>query len=358
MAKTADYNIGPHTFPRGWFMIGISNEVTDQPQGVRYFGHDFALYRGKKSGKVILLDAYCPHMGTHLAKNKSSYTARDGHVVDDDIQCPYHAWRFGADGRCNHIPYYNGAIPKAASVKSWPVREHAGLIFMWHDPEGGEPDFDLPVLSEYGQPHWVPWNVDKLGVMASHPQEVIDNIADLPHLGPIHGSTVEYFENEFRGHKAIQRQAGGHRTLVAGPNDKLYTDTVYHGPGILVSHLTGLFDTVLLITHTPVDDGVIEVWHALLVKTQNAVPTDADREAARGFNESSRLAFLQDFEVWGNKRAAINILQIPTDGPFHKARIWYKQFYHPRSEAKRIIGPIEGVHVVPGTPGWPLDRVS
>ncbi|MBM4214140.1 MAG: (2Fe-2S)-binding protein, partial [Gammaproteobacteria bacterium] len=56
MAKTADYNIGPHTFPRGWFMIGISSDVTDQPQGVRYFGHDFALYRGKKSGKVILLD--------------------------------------------------------------------------------------------------------------------------------------------------------------------------------------------------------------------------------------------------------------------------------------------------------------
>ena len=51
-------------------------------------------------------------------------------------------------------------------------------------------------------------------------------------------------------------------------------------------------------------------------------------------------------------------MQIPTDGPFHKARIWYKQFYHPRSEAKRIIAPVEGVHVVPGTPGWPLDRVS
>jgi 3-ketosteroid 9alpha-monooxygenase subunit A len=126
----------------------------------------------------------------------------------------------------------------------------------------------------------------------------------------------------------------------------------------LVSHLTGLFETVLMITHTPVDDGVIEVWHALLVKVPNAVPNDADLEAARGFNESSRLAFLQDFEVWGNKQAALNIMQIPTDGPFHKARIWYKQFYHPRSEAKRIIAPVEGVHVVPGTPGWPLDRVS
>ena len=66
MATTADYKIGPQTFPRGWFMVAISSEVTDQPQGVRYFGRDFALYRGK-SGRVVLLDAYCPHMGTHLS---------------------------------------------------------------------------------------------------------------------------------------------------------------------------------------------------------------------------------------------------------------------------------------------------
>jgi 3-ketosteroid 9alpha-monooxygenase subunit A len=107
-----------------------------------------------------------------------------------------------------------------------------------------------------------------------------------------------------------------------------------------------------------VDDGVIEVWHGLLVKAPNAVPTAADLEAARGFNESSRLAFLQDFEVWGNKRPALTIMQLPADGPFHKARIWYKQFYHPRSETRRILAPVEGVHVVPGTPGWPLARVS
>lgn len=357
MATTADYKIGPHTFPRGWFMVAISSEVTDQPRGVRYFGQDFALYRGK-SGRVVLLDAYCPHMGTHLAKNRTSYTVLDGHVDGDDIRCPYHAWRFGPDGKCNHIPYYEGAIPKAAQVRSWPVQERAGVVWVWHDPEGGEPEFELPPFAEHGQPHWVEWNIDKLGVMASHPLEVVDNIADLPHLGPIHGSTVEFFENEFRGHKAIQRQSGGHRTLVGAPGDKLYTDTVYHGPGILVSHLSGMFETVLMITHTPVDDGVIEVWHGLLVKVANASPTGADIEAARAFNESSKAAFLQDFEVWSNKRPAFNILQVPTDGPFHKARIWYKQFYNPRSEAKRIIAPVEGVHVVPGTPGWPLQRVS
>jgi len=357
MATTADYKIGPYTFPRGWFMVAVSEDVTVTPKAVRYFGQELALYRGK-SGRVVLLDAYCPHMGTHLAKNSTSYAVRDGQVQDDDIICPYHAWRFGPDGQCKHIPFLKGTIPKAAAVRSWSVREHAGIVFVWHDPEGGDPDFELPPLAEYGQSHWVNWTIDKLGVIASHPQEIIDNIADLTHLGPIHGSTVDFYENEFRGHLATQRQAGGHRTLVAGPSDKLYTDTTYHGPGILVSHLTGLFETVLLITHTPVDDGVTEAWHGLLVKVPNAVPSEADHESARGFNEASRLAFLQDFEIWIHKRPALNIMQVPSDGPFHKARIWYKQFYHPRSETRRLIAPIEGVHVVRGTPGWPFPKTG
>src|SRR3546814_11009234 len=76
MASSKDYKLGEFTFPRGWFMVGESAKVTDKPQGVRFFGQDFALYRGKDSGKVILLDAYCPHMGTHLARNSTSYVSR------------------------------------------------------------------------------------------------------------------------------------------------------------------------------------------------------------------------------------------------------------------------------------------
>jgi nitrite reductase/ring-hydroxylating ferredoxin subunit len=135
MATTKDYGLGEFTFPRGWFMIGESAKITSTPQGVRFFGQDFALYRGKQSGKVYLLDAYCPHMGTHLAKNSTSYVAQDGAVEGDSIRCPYHAWRFGPDGKCNHIPYSKGPIPPQARVKSWRVEERMGAVFVWHDPD-------------------------------------------------------------------------------------------------------------------------------------------------------------------------------------------------------------------------------
>ena len=118
MATTAEYGLGPHTFPRGWFMIATSAEATTTPVAVRYFGEDMALYRGE-SGRVFLTEAYCPHMGTHLAKNTTSYVVVDKkHVEGDGIRCPYHAWRFGPDGQCDDIPYSPVKPPKAASRAS------------------------------------------------------------------------------------------------------------------------------------------------------------------------------------------------------------------------------------------------
>jgi len=177
----------------------------------------------------------------------------------------------------------------------------------------------------------------------------IDNITDAAHLGPIHGSTLDYYENEFRGHVAIQRQGGGHRTLVEG-DAILETDTWYTGPGILLSRVSGLYDAVMYIAHTPVDDGTIRVWHGLLVKSaNNDNATEEDVKLAREYQESSRLAFAQDFEIWGSKQPCIQVMQITSDGPFHKARAWYKQFYNPRTLVEKMQTKANGVYRVKWT---------
>ena len=70
--------------------------------------------------------------------------------------------------------------------------------------------------------------------------------------------------------------------------------------------------------------------------------------AARQFQESARLAFAQDFEVWSNKAPCLNGLFIPSDGPFMKARIWYKQFYNPRAMKNEFLEQCEGYYVPKG----------
>jgi 3-ketosteroid 9alpha-monooxygenase subunit A len=351
MAGTADYGLGEFTFPRGWFMVADAEDLKAGPLAVRFFARDFALYRGK-SGKVVMLEAYCPHMGTHLAKNTSSYVVRDGEQIEgDSIRCPYHAWRFGPDGKCDDIPY-SDKIPKAACVKSWTVVERAGAIWVWHDPEEQEPDIALPPFAQWDDPAWVRWKFDHMGVLATHPQEILDNMADSPHLGPVHGAPVVYFENEFRGPICVQRQ-GGRARWQGEDGALLETHTWYTGPAILQSFYTGYMDSLVIITHAPIDDGVVKVWHGLMAKSPHEVATEEDVAAARAYQAAACEAFAQDFEIWANKRPALNLLQIPEDGPFGKNRIWYSQFYNPRAKVPEILRRIEGVHGVKGLPAAP-----
>ncbi len=130
MATAADFNLGEYTFPRGWFMIAEASELDDGPQGVRFFGKDFALYRGE-SGRVVLLDAYCVHMGAHIAEGRSASIVANGEQLEgDSIRCPYHGWRYNAEGQVDDIPYFDGPCPKAAKIESYRVLEKLGPVLM------------------------------------------------------------------------------------------------------------------------------------------------------------------------------------------------------------------------------------
>jgi 3-ketosteroid 9alpha-monooxygenase subunit A len=273
-------------------MVAASSEVTSVPLAVRFFGQELVLYRGQ-SGRAYMVDAYCPHMGAHLAKNTTSYVVRDNiRVEGDSIRCPYHAWRFD-------------------------------------------------------DPHYVRWEIDQLGVLPCHPIEVIDNMADVAHLGPTHGGPAEYFHNEISGVVVRQRQGAGHRTLA--PGFMLETDTFYTGPGVLLSYFNGGM-AVMYIAHTPVDDGSIKVWHGLLSRTETATPGADDISKAREAQAGSLAAFAQDFEIWRNKRPCFAPLAVPTDGAFAKVRMWYRQFFNERAKAAEFQARCAGFHAVKGMP--------
>jgi len=348
VATANEYGLGPHTFPRGWFVVAESHEINDGPIGVRYFGRDLALYRGE-SGKPVLLDAYCKHMGTHLAQNRSAMIVMEGnHIEGDSIRCPYHGWRYNAEGDVDDIPYHDGPCPKSASIRSYPVVDNMGCIMAWFDEEGGEPDYPAPGLEQWQDAQWIHWELDHLPELEIHPQEVLDNMADMRHLGPTHGAPSQYFENEIRDHILIQRQ-GGPMTLYGGV--MLYTTTWYTGPGLLLSkQVWG--DTVQfeMIANTPVEDGKIRAWHACLVKAEQANITAVDIERARQTQAGALEAFSKDFEIWTHKSPAIKPMAMKSEGPFLKCRQWYGQFYSPRDQATGVQQTVNGVYHIPNVP--------
>ena len=347
--------MGPATFARGWYVVAESKELQATPLAVRFFGHDLALYRGE-TGKPVLLDAYCPHMGTHLTASSSAVIVQEQQQIEGDaIRCPYHGWRFNSDGTCDDIPYHDGPCPRSAKIRSYPIKEVMGCVMAWYDPDDRAPDYEPPFLPEWNNSQWVRWELDHLGDIAIHPIEVIDNMADLRHLGPTHGAPCEYFENEFRDHIYIQRQGG----MFHRHNCMLRTFTWYTGPGLLLSK-QAFADSLQyeFIANTPIDDGTIKVWHAALCRSANAVATDQDVAIARQMQANALAAFSADFSIWKNKKPALNIIQLPTDGPFAKGRKWFRQFHDKAERARCYHDELNGVHHVRHMPAPDHDAAA
>ncbi len=308
-----------YAYPRGWFMVARADELeAGKPLPLKFFGRKFVAYR-TPDGSPVVLDGTCPHLGAQIGIG--------GLVDEGGVRCPFHHWRFGPDGRCNDIPY-SKIIPPKARVNSYPAREINGNVFMWHDPEMGEPDYELPDMAEYRDPAWVQWSLVRKDIKTV-PKEIIDNISDRAHFPIVHGAAIAEFKNTFVGHKATQYAMNLHETLAAEPGGGLPSYATYHGPAYLITFLDGPYPSWMLICHTPIDTEHVAVWYGTMVKCEGEM-NDAFRAVAANYVELGKVAFYQDVQIWENKDPMPQPLLCAGDGPILQARAWYAQFLRPR----------------------------
>jgi nitrite reductase/ring-hydroxylating ferredoxin subunit len=87
---------------------------------VRVLGQDMVLFQDA-AGHWGLLDRHCPHRGADLAFAR---------YEPEGIRCPFHGWKFAADGTCLETP----AEPTGSTLcqhvrqRSYPVIEKAGVL--------------------------------------------------------------------------------------------------------------------------------------------------------------------------------------------------------------------------------------
>ena len=124
--REIDAGTPPTRFARGWHCLGLSDSFRDgKPHSVQAFGTKLVVFATSK-GDFAVLDAYCRHMGGDLSQ---------GTIKGDEVACPFHDWRWGANGRCKQIPYAR-RVPPVAKTRAWKVLDQDGMLFVWHDPEG------------------------------------------------------------------------------------------------------------------------------------------------------------------------------------------------------------------------------
>ena len=303
-------------YPRGWFVVAFSGEIEQgKSKELRYFGRDLAAYRGD-DGVVRVLDAHCPHMGAHLGCG--------GKVSGDSLSCPFHAWRFGPDGKCNLIPYAT-RIPAKAQLRSYPVVEKNGVVLVHFDPWGAAPTFEIPVIPEYGDEAWLPWSTAEYFIK-THPREIVDNLADKAHFPAVHKTDIKSFEFESDGHLATQRTSGL-AYLAGGGTDDFSSTTTYHGPAFLLMRMSGVFDNVMLVCHTPIDENRLMLRMAIMLKIKHS--RSATEGAMRGYLHNLKAGFEDDLHIWEKKIYRDPPMLCEGDGPIVLLRKWYRQFYRP-----------------------------
>ena len=162
---------------RAWFPVARSQDL-QTPQASQLLGERLVVFR-TEDGKAAITESRCPHRGADLAT---------GVVKGNDIECPYHGWKFnGEDGSCTLIPSLGecSKIPSNACIKAYPAIEKFGLVWTClEDPIADLPD--LPELDELNMTYMVGLPIPtKAGVLAA-----AENFRDVAHFPFVHGSTM------------------------------------------------------------------------------------------------------------------------------------------------------------------------
>ena len=115
--------------PNQWYAVLEGRKLRHKPAGLARLGKQIVLWRDAEGQARAALDR-CPHRGAQPSQGK---------VVDGDLQCPWHGFRFGTDGVCTRMPCEgsDARIPRGMELQMLPARESHGLIWVFHGP--GDP---------------------------------------------------------------------------------------------------------------------------------------------------------------------------------------------------------------------------
>jgi phenylpropionate dioxygenase-like ring-hydroxylating dioxygenase large terminal subunit len=218
-----------------------------------------------KDGTAFALRDICPHRGVPLSAGRV--------MPEGAVECPYHGWRFKADGQCALIPsLVGGEAIKAESirVRSYPVREQDGLLWVYMAAEGHEAAAPRGAPPIVGVPNAKPrWSISQTFHCAI--DHAVIGLMDPAHAPYVHG---RWWWRVKPREKAKNYAPGPNGFVMTrhAPTKAAYkllgadvsTEITFELPSTRFENITGTFlgrkiDVVGLTTCTPRDADTTEV---------------------------------------------------------------------------------------------------
>jgi len=258
----------------------LDPRMAERPvKAVRLLGQDLVLFRDA-TGRFGLLDRDCPHRGADLAF---------GRFEGDGLRCPFHGWKFAADGTCLQTPAepslggVGSTLCQRVRQRSYPVRVQSGVVFAWLGPEDGTPP-ELPAFDCFTAPashsfafkglwhcNWL--QAFEVGIDPAHPSFLHRYLAD-----EADGNADKAYGRQFRA--ASVGEVAGRRWPMTRIMREFCSPEIRHeevAPGVL--RLTALRAIDDALTHVRVTHAVFP--HTFVIPlsetvtiTQMHVPVD------------------------------------------------------------------------------------
>jgi len=186
----------PEELKEFWFPVDFSANLKREPVAVEAFDFPVVLFRDAEGKAACVMDQ-CAHRACPLSL---------GDVVDGTVRCPYHGWRFDAEGHLVDAPSTrlneqarNGKACGGIGVRHFPTAEKDGMVWIW--PGEGPPamcdDGETFAIPDYTKPpaafegsakDFVVHAELVIDVPAEHGL-LLENLLDLAHAPFTHTST-------------------------------------------------------------------------------------------------------------------------------------------------------------------------
>ncbi len=217
----------------------------------------------------------------------------------------------------------------------WPVLEINQMLMVWHDHENKEPDFYPEKIDACYSDEWSDYGMASF-LVKNNCRELIDNMADKGHFGPVHQAPFEGFWNEAKDHTYTQEMTADSPIL----GRDLFSRAKYEGPAYMTTYMSAVHDGAkvesrLLVSHVPLTLTSFMINFGVMVKKAPGMSQEEEDTFVQGYVDANNFAFAQDVAIWENKIYIPDPLVCDGDGPLHKLRKWYGQFLVDRADVPK-----------------------
>ena len=219
--------------------------------------------------------------------------------------------------------------------KPWPILERNQMVLVWHDVEKQEPDYLPNKIDACYSDEWSDYGMASF-VVKNNCRELIDNMADKAHFGPVHQAPFEGFWNEAKDCTYTQEMTADSPIL----GRDLFSQAKYEGPAYMTTYMSALHEGAkvesrLLVSHLPLTFTSFIINFGVMVKKFPEMSQEEEDAFVKGYVDANNFAFGQDVAIWENKIYIPDPLVCDGDGPLHKLRKWYGQFLVNRAEVPK-----------------------